>query len=208
MRFLEMSGKFFFQKLRPLFFFLFLSMAPLASGLFLFSEKQSLEIFQEQFSTILLKVKTAFAKKMRKEKFLEKHAQSNPYFLESELESLNLLEREKLTLKRWATHPAIANKEALKNRLSFLESSQNRLGFVGDEIQFAKTFKETLETQKEPVEVDGEDLMRLLSLIEGVSTDVKRPQLIITDFALKKKKTELQNEVFELKMDLLKREFQ
>jgi len=208
-RFLELSGRFFFQKLRTPFFLLLLATGPLLSSFFLFSEKQTTEVFQDQFSSIAQKAKTAFAKKTRKEKFLETHKNSDPYFLDKEIESLAFLETEKARLKSWLTHPAIANKEALKKRLSFLEGRQNRLSFVDDEIQLGKSCKETLEKQRERVEVDVEDLKHLLALIEEIQgeANLKRPQLLICDFSLKKKATELQNEIYELKMDLLKREF-
>lgn len=207
-RFLELSGRFFFQRLRTPFFLAFLGTLPLASSFFLFSEKQATELFQDQFSSIALKAKTAFAKKIRKEKFLETHKNSAPYFLDKEIESLSFLENEKARLKSWFAHPAIANKDALKKRLSFLESHQNYLSFADDEIQISKTYKETLEKQRERVEVDSDDLKNLLALIEETSEESNlRPQLVICDFFLKKKTTELQNEVYELKMDLLKREF-
>lgn len=208
-RFLESAGRFFFERLRPSFFFLLLGIGPITSSLFLFSEKQSVEMFQEQFAHIARKAKTAVAKKLRKEKFLQMHKNSDPYFLDKEIESLSLLENERGRLKRWLTHPAIANKEALTKRLYFLESGQNLLSFTEDEIQFSKAFKETYEKQRGTVEVDADDLKSLLSRIEEVqSVNMNRPQLIICDFSLKKKRTELQNEVFELNMDLLKREFQ
>jgi hypothetical protein len=73
--------------------------------------------------------------------------------------------------------------------------------------------KETLEKQKMPIELDEEDLKNLLALIEETPfhlalPKMNRPQLIISDFSLTKKNAPLQNEVFELRMDILKREFQ
>jgi hypothetical protein len=211
--FFEASGRFFFQKLRPPFFLLLLGISPLVSSFLLFNERQSVEIFQNQFSSIALKSKTAFEKKERKERFLQTHKNSDPYFLDKEIESLSFLANEKTQLKNWLSHPAIANKDMLKKRLIFLESDQNRLSFTDDEIQFSKTVRETLEKQREIVEVDQDDLKNLLALIEETSLDsapskINRPQLVISDFSLTKKNTNLQNEVFELKMELLKREFQ
>jgi hypothetical protein len=211
--FFERSGKFFFQKMRPPFFLLLLGIAPLASGFFLFQQRKSIEVFQEQFSSVALKAKTAFEKKRRKERFLEIHKHSDPYFLDQEIESLSFLSSEKERLKSWLSHPAIANKSALQKRLHFLESDQNRLSFIDDEIQISKFMKETLEKQKMPIELDEEDLKNLLALIEETPfhlalPKMNRPQLIISDFSLTKKNAPLQNEVFELRMDILKREFQ
>ncbi|HEX2582488.1 MAG TPA: hypothetical protein VHL30_00030 [Chlamydiales bacterium] len=208
-RFFERAGQFFFQQMRPFFFFLFLATGPFLASFLLFQEKQALEIFEHQFSSIVSKSKRAFEKKGRKEKFLELHKKSDPYFLDKEIESLSFLEQEKKRLKNWLSHPAIANKEALWSRLRWLESDQNRLSFADDEMQFSKTVKETLEKQREIVELDQDDLKHLLALIEELPpVKMNRPQLVISEFSLTKKKTELQNEVFELKMELLKREFQ
>jgi hypothetical protein len=211
--FFEKSGKFLFQRVNPLLFLTILGVAPLISGFLLFNERQSVEILQSQFTTISKKTKTAFKKKARKERFLKNHNNSDPYFLDKEIESISFLENEKMRLKSWLSHPAISNKELLRDRLNFLESEDNCLIFIDDEILFSKNMKETLERQREPVEVDQDDLKHLLSMIEEIPLDSQphpsnRPQLIICDFSLTKKLSPLQNEVFELKMDILKREFQ
>jgi len=211
--FFENAGKFFFQKIRPSFFLIFLGIPPLVSSFFLFQEKKSMEVFQGQFSSISLKAKTAFEKKSRKERFLEIHKNSNPYFLDQEIESLSFLCSEKERIKNWLSHPAIANKSILQKRLHFLESNQNRLSFIDEEIQMSKFVKETIEKQKNSIELDEEDLKNLLGLIEETNSNPdslkkNRPQLIISDFSITKKNTPLQNEVLELKMDILKREFQ
>ncbi len=210
--FFERSGRFFFQQMRLPFFLLLLGIGPLFSGFLLFYERESTEVFQNQFLSIAKKAKKAFEKKERKEWFLAVHKNSDPYFLDKEIESLSFLEQEKARLKNWMSHPALSNKDSLKERLHFLESDQNRISFVEAGIQISNTFKETLEKQRESVEIDQGDLKRLLSLIEEQSLDpeflkTNRPQLVICDFSLSKKSTVLQNEVFDLKMDILKREF-
>jgi hypothetical protein len=221
--FLEKTGRFIFQKNRMPIFLLFLSIGPLVSAFFLYIEKQSFNALEETSSIAMRKTKTAFHRKTRKDAFLAKHENSDPYFLDKEIESLCFLNKEKDQLKEWLSHPAISNKDKLMRRVHFLESAENRLSFTEEDIQVSKTCKETMEKQRYPIEVDADDLKLLLHHIEelpteqinpndlserDIATSAKgRPQLLICNFSMIKKNTLLQNEVFEIKMDLLKREF-
>ena len=72
--------------------------------------------------------------------------------------------------------------------------------------------KEVEEKQRHPVQMDESDLKQILSLIEDLPVDsflpsAGSPQLLIKEFRLKKQETPLHTEVFEVEMDLLKREF-
>jgi hypothetical protein len=198
-------------------FFVSLSIGPVLSALFLYSEKQSFETLQETSSTAMRRVKSAFHRKAKKDAFLAGHDNSDPYFIDKEIESLHFLESEQALLKKWLSHPAMANKDKLIRRMNFLSSADNQLSFTEENIQVSKTCKETLEKQRYPIEADSDDLKKLLHSIEETSFDQQplvdsfvdrnRPQLLICNFSMTKKNTLLQNEVFEIKMDLLKREF-
>lgn len=210
--FFETCGRFFFQRVGLPIFLVLISVIPICTGLFLYLEKQKVSELKEQRTTVMKRAKTAFERKERKEVFIQEHTNSDPYFLDKEIESFVFLKNEKNRLASWLAHPAIANKEKIMKRLSFLGSEENRLSFTEDDIQTSKTCKETMEKQRSPVELDCDDLKQLLSLIEdlpaeSVSSTKRRPQLLISNFSLSKKKTILQSEVFEMKMDLLKREF-
>lgn len=206
----ERVGKWILQKKRMPIFFILLALGPLCAAFFLYTEQQSLQSLQETSIVALQKAKSAFRRKAKKDTFLAKHTESDPYFLDKEIESLCFLNQEKEKLKGWLAHPAIPNKEKLQRRLQFLDSTENRLSFAEEEIQTSKLCKETKEKQRYPIEVDAQDLKTLVHLIE--ETDPlqytgPRPQILISEFSMAKKNTLLQNEVFEIKMDLLKREF-
>lgn len=204
----EKLGKFLFQKNRIPIFLFCLSVGPLASAFFLYVEKQSFEAIEQTSAFAMKRAKNAFQRKTRKSTFLAKHENSDPYFLDKEIESLSFLALEKQQLKKWLSHPAISNKDKLTRRINFIESGENRLSFTEEEIQVSKTCKETMEKQRHPIEVDVEDVKNLLAQIEDPSNEPKRrPQLLICNFSMTKKSTPLQNEVFEITMDLLKREF-
>jgi hypothetical protein len=202
----EKIGRFLFQRNKMPIFLFSLSIGPLFAAFFLYIEKQSFHALEEMSSLAMRKAKSAFHRKTRKEAFLAKHENSDPYFLDKEIESLCFLNQEKNQLKGWLSHPAISNKDKLSRRVHFLENGENRLSFS----------EETMEKQRYPIEIDPTDLQKLLSIIEESSSEEKRidyrpskgrPQLLICNFSMTKKNTPLQNEVFEITMDLLKREF-
>jgi hypothetical protein len=206
--FLENTGRLLFKHLRMSLFFAMLATLPLCTGIFLFFQHQSVNRLQEALLATNLRAKTAFEKKDRKERFLKRHADPDPLFLEKQLQSLSFLGQEKVRLKTLWGHPALVNKHLAGKRMGFLNSGENQLLFQEEQIQISNPYKEFIEKQKRPVEMDAEDLNHVLALIEEpIITLDHRPQLIITDFSLHRKQTSLQNEVLEVNFDLLKREF-
>lgn len=206
----EKIGKFFFSKMRPLFFFALVVFPVGAASLFLFLENSNLEELEARFMNAARNEKIASAKKVRKERFLRQHSHANPYFLDQQIESLPLLEEERKQLESLCRHPAFPNHQSLKERLNFL--NENRLVFAEENIRTSPKIKETGEKQKHPVQMDEKDLQKVLALIEHVSIGSYRPstdspQIVIKDFRLKKQQTPLQTDIFEVDMDLLTREF-
>lgn len=134
------------------------------------------------------------------------------FYIDKNLETLNLLLPEIENLEEITRNPHFTEDEGVRKRLEFLTGSQNRLHFSESGVQSTPYFQEVIETLTHPVEVDSADLKQILSLVEGVEIDSHkpidgRPQLIILDFKLNKKFGGQTNEVFELNMKLLKREF-
>lgn len=160
-------------------------------------QERNLHTAQESAQNTILKRK-------KRDAFLSRYISANPQFIDYELETFHFLEREKNGLKPFQTHPAYQSHPLIKSRLDFLEKGANVLRFVEEDIQSTNRVRETVEKQLHPIEIQFEDLDNLLSKIEFSSGS---PQLIITDFHLKKRKTPLKNEVFELQMQILNREF-
>jgi hypothetical protein len=207
----ETFAQFIFKRLRVPLFMGLLAAGPLCAGIYIFLEKESVDLLLSQYFTAKAKVKAVADRKERKERFLAKRKHADPYFLSTKLEAISFLGTEADELRSWLAHPAVSNKEPLKQRLKFLEGKSNHLAFQEDDIQISKLYKETVEKQHDFVELDEKDLKSLLTLIEEVpSEDVNvdlTPQLIISEFALHKKNTPLHGQVLEIKMDLFKREF-
>lgn len=208
MTFFELTGRFFFEKNRVWLFFtllitpFFLALAVLAPRYFALRETE------KTFDAAALRGRCALEKRIEREEFLSRYSNCEPYFIDQCLEALPLLQTNIHELHAMKNHPACKNREALMKRIEFLEGSENRLSFAEENIRSSKRIKETEERLLHPVEVDANDLERLLSLIEDVAIggyvpDPASPQLIIQDFSL----TQKNNALYELNLSLLKREF-
>lgn len=206
--FLEKCGKIFFTQMRPFVFFSLLIL-PLAIGsIYLCFQEVRLQQLENSFSSTAPKGKNTIEKKLRKEKFLQRYAGFTPYFINEKIESLEFLSKEKTELKKLIEHPAISNKKIFKDRLTWISGEENRLTFSEENIRSSKKMKETDEKQRHPIQIDENDLQNLLCLVEDLSNNnFSTPQLIIRNFHLKRRETPLLGQVFELEMELLKREW-
>ena len=208
--FLEKWGQICFGRMRPLFFFTGLLLPLLGIALFLFFEFGRLYDLEERFARAARKEKLARERKSRKDRFFQRYSHADPYFLDRQIESFPLLQAEQQRLEKLLHHPAFLESQKLQERLAFLR--ENRLAFTEENIATSPQMKEVEEKQRHPVQMDENDLKKILSLIEDVSIDsilpaTNSPQILIKEFQLKKQKTVLQTEVFQIEMDLIKREF-
>lgn len=208
--FLEKCGKIFFLKMRPAFFFSLVALPLFLTALFLFQEKVHLRELEERFIKASRKEKLAMERKGRKDRFLRRYSEANPYFLDQMIESFPLLQNEKLRLESLQSHPAFPESLSIRDRIQFL--SENKLIFREEKIENSKEMKEVYEHQLYPAQMDEDDLKQILSIIEDVPIDTylpkeHPPQILVKDFRLKKIQTPLNTEVFEVEMDLIKREF-
>jgi hypothetical protein len=133
------------------------------------------------------------------------------FYIDKRLESIPLLENEVEALQKIVSHKNFMGDEDVKKRLEYLTST-NHLRFSEGVVQTYPQFQETTETLITPVELNVQDIQKILTLAEGVKINEleapkDRPQLIILDFKLDKKKLQEKNEVFLLNMKLLKREY-
>lgn len=208
--FLERFGKFCFLRMHFLVFFSLLCFPIFLATTYLIFKKIELKNLEESFSSTSVKGLDAIEKKQKKERFLKRYSITDPYFI-NKIESLSFLQTEQEELKKLIRHPAVSNKKTFKERLSFLLSEENRLAFAEENILSSSKIKETEEKQRHPVQMDDTDLQQLLSLIEDVPYSAHpssaSPQLILRNFHLKKRETPLCKQVFEIEMDLLKREW-
>lgn len=209
----EKIGKFCFPEKRALLFSFALLLPLFFSCLYALFQYHKMSDLEILFQNSCKKGKVALMKKNQKENFLHRYSNANPYFLDTYIETLSFLNEEKIAIKKLLNHPALADVRTFESRLDFLTKEQNRLSFTEEAIRSNSTMKEVEEKQRFPVQMDGEDVKKLLSLLEDVKiennrpTSESRPQIVITDFRIEKKLTPIKTTVFEVEMQFLKREF-
>jgi hypothetical protein len=131
------------------------------------------------------------------------------HYLDKHIETLTFLLPEVKKLE--AISVENPHDEQIIKRLQFLKEGGNALVFSEEQIRNNDIFREIEEKQQHPIEINEEDLKKLLCLIEGITIwpygpKEGRPQLIIKDFKLSKKEISPQEKVFIISMQLIKRE--
>ncbi len=185
---------------------------PLILTLFLIPALLSILIFEmkfqnlQQFHEILEKealVACALKEKSKKQKEILLGIQKGPTnHLSTSLHSLLPLEGERKRLAAISTQKKASH--LLAERLEFLRSDQNKLVFLEEKREKGKEFQEVYLKLKNPVEMDENDLKQTLGILENGSTE--KPQIIIKEFDLTKKKTISDEEVFSINLQLIQRE--
>jgi hypothetical protein len=194
------------------FFWTMLITGPLPFIFFLFHfffGMQKLEQAEQEMERIHLKTLHLKETQRKESALLFSLKNPDPHYLGKHLETLTFLLPE---IKKLETlYAENVEDEQISKRLQFLKEGSNRLQFSEEQIRNHEVFRETEEKQQHPIEINEEDLKKLLCLIEGVTIwpygpKDGRPQLIIRDFKLTKKELPNQEKVFVVSMHLLKRE--
>jgi hypothetical protein len=134
------------------------------------------------------------------------YQEADQFYLENHLESLSFLKRERESLEEILRSPTFTGNESAERRYAFLLSPANRLQWLQGNIQGGDNIQEIVCSLAHPIEVDGQDIGEILLRIEENRRG--KPQLIITDCMLyRKRQLAGGNEVFEMQLKLLKREF-
>lgn len=208
----ETIGRCFLLRLQPIFLFLIVSLPLVLTSIYIAQKRLDLLSLQTQYEATLAKAYKSLNHRAKREKFISRYSETEKYFLDHHIESLPLLQDEILWLQAYEHHPALAEKNLAKGRLKHLSKENNQISFLEEGIKKSQFYQETEEKMKKSVEVNELDLKKILSLIENVQIGPcqphpKSPQMIITNFSLKRKNSPFKQETFEVKLDLLKREF-
>jgi hypothetical protein len=198
---------------RAILYFMSLGLLPLIFVVLLFfSQNHQLDELQQNLDDlrdlVFIKEKKQALNLTVRQHFRE----ADHFYIDKYLETLVLLEPEIETLQKIVNDKNFADDERIKKRIEFLTGEGNSLVFSEGVVQSFPLFQETTETLIHPVEVNAKDIQKILARTEGVdigdfSPGPHRPQLIITDFRLDKKKVMDKNEVYVLNLKLIKREF-
>ncbi len=198
---------------RLILLLLCLGFLPFLYSVFLFfSQKNELEELQSNIESIqhqaVVKEKKQFLNLAVRQYFRD----ADHFYIDKYLETLVFLEPEIEQLQKIVKDKNFSDDERIKTRLEFLTGPTNALIFSEGVVQSFPFFQETSETLVHPVEVNALDIQKILARIEGVkmgnfTAGPHRPQLIVTEFKLDKKKVNDKSEVYLLNLKLIKREF-
>ncbi|MBF8264019.1 MAG: hypothetical protein HW387_1684 [Parachlamydiales bacterium] len=208
MTLIDMMGRFFFEKNRAWLFFCLLAIPFFLMMAILWPRWMLLRTTEQELDAAALVGRAALEKRVEKEQFIARYSASEPYFIDHCLESFLPLQAHLQELKAMKNHPACKNRDTIARRIAFLEGQENRLSFAEENIRSSKRIKETEERLQHPVEIDAQDLNRLLCWIEdvpvsGYTPHPHSPQLLIQDFTLTKK----EGAIYVLNLSILQREF-
>ena len=133
------------------------------------------------------------------------------FYIDKLVESLRLLSEEQELLERIVSNSSVAPDPRIVRRLEQLKA--NKLEFSEGQVESYPFFNEIPESQARTVEIDTDDIRNILARLEGVvigdaEPGPSRPQIIITDFRLDRKRSGKDTELYSLNMKLIKREFQ
>jgi hypothetical protein len=136
---------------------------------------------------------------------------SDHFYIDKQLEPLIFLRPEIEQLKKITQNKNFISDKEIEKRLYFLKN-ENHMTFSEGVVESTPFFQEVTETLTKPVEVNTEDIQKILIRIENQKMAEEElpnnpPQLIILDFKLDKKITTGKPDTFLLNLKLLKREF-
>ncbi len=168
------------------------------------------ELMEGQLS--VLEEKARFLVKLQKQRnrFFQEFGLSDENFLVNYIETEPLLDSNLQYLKKIQQVGEYSKYEPITERIKFLTEGENKLKFSLLSSSEGVFYKEKLWKLERPVEMNCEDVKKILALIEGVKIDKylpnpMRPQLGITKFDLILKPQGNRNKVFCVDMEVLQR---
>ena len=148
--------------------FLILALLPLAAALFYYKVKMEKLCTLENVAYDLQEKALRIVEQTRQnETILQMLHKVDPLYLENTIEKLPFLEDEARRVQALTLHQK--ENHTLQKRLDFLRSGDNRISFVATRHGQEPGLQETETKWLHPVEMNEEDLKKLLVFIEGVS---------------------------------------
>lgn len=198
---------------RAILYLLCLGLFPFIFVMFLFfSQKSQLEELNNSIKIVQNQAFTTEKKQALNLAIREHFRDADHFYIDKHLETLVFLESEIEQLQKIVQDKNFADDDRIRKRLEFLTGESNSFVFSEGVVQSFPLFQETTETLVHPVEVNAIDIQKILARSEGLNMGeftpgLHRPQLIMTEFKLDKKKINEKNDVYLLNLKLIKREF-
>jgi hypothetical protein len=137
----------------------------------------------------------------------EQYQNTDALFLHNHIEAMPLLQNHIEHLKQRLTKSTIPDDIAFERRLQTLNKNENKCIFLETFTETGPGFKQVLETLSKSVEIDNEDLIKILLAIEGDNNSPQnKPHMIITEAQLDRKKSPI-GDFWNLSLKILRREY-
>lgn len=178
----------------------------------LWGERGRLEHLKEQIELVEDKAALYERRQAINKAVIDHYQNADHFYIDKYLETLSFLEPEIEALQKIMNHKNFTGDTNITKRLDFLTGPSNSLIFTEGVVQSYPLYQETTETLAHSVEVNVGDVKKILARVEGVQIGPykpgpNRPQLIVLEFRLDKKVQANENEIFNMNMKLLKREY-
>lgn len=185
---------------------------PLLVGIHLWTQKAALDQLQTKLEFVQHTALTKQTKQAINQAAHGKFKDADHFYIDKNLETQIFLHPEIKTLRNLTDNKNFAGDEQLTKRLEKLTGKENKLLFTGGQVHSYPSFQESTLTLAHPVEVNSQDIQKILAITEGIpigkyQPGERQPQLIILDFKIDRKDVSGGNEVFLLNMKILKREY-
>lgn len=200
-------------KSRLLIYALILGVLPLLFVLgYLWSESRTIDQLRMRVESVESKATSYKQRQSVNLAVIDHFRDADHFYIDKYIETLTFLEPEIEAIQKIINNKNFPGDANIKKRYDFLTGSSNSIVFTEGIVQSYPLYQETTETMTHPIEVNVADIKKILARVEGseigsYKPGPKRPQLIILDFKIEKKKQENENEIFNLNMKLLKREY-
>lgn len=161
---------------------------------------------QKELRSLEKKLKSKIREQETNRHIINHYIGKDSLFLHKKLESYPLLSSEVSRLQAKVETSALPEDALLERRLQALTNGGNSFSFVESSTEVGKFYKEVVEHQTKPVEVDTQDLFNVLDILEGSQEADSRPDLIISEAKIEKHRGTLQ-ETWHLSLNIVRREY-
>ena len=162
---------------------------------------QNLSKLQDRALYLKQKQQWMLKRQAKEQKLLNQMRNADHDYVEKEIQSLEFLTPEIQKL-----HSLSLSNPIYAKRLRSLTGAENRLSFKEQNFQHLDHFREVELVQKTPVEMNKEDLEKVLERVETPQKNLNPPNLCVKKLELQKKQDPTGEETFLVQLEILKRE--
>lgn len=193
-----------------LYLFCFSLLPILLAGWMYIRESNALDDLEDRITTIQAAAINQERRQAANLQVRNYFREADRFYVDKHISALRLLDKESEALQNLVSQPHVAEDPRVTRRLTALAA--NTPVFSEGMVQSYAFFNEIPETLVHPLEVDVDDIKKLLSKIEGVKIGPNepgpnRPQLLITDFRLDRKGSQGESDIYTLNFKFIKREY-